>query len=671
MITRVADHHRASLSVIVAILFITVLVGVAGGGRDALAQGKPLLIEGKQTLYQRILTYPGASIHAAAGDTTGTPVPAMSSFYVYERRNVAGADWLLVGAADDGITAGWIDGRQTVAWKQQLALAFTNPAQRDRTLIFRNQQDLEAVINAKDPGAAAGALRQRIAGGSTPDDFPVVAQEPETFIDIQHQFYLLPILDAKETMTGAGYEMRELHLASITGGVEAGKEPAAPSLSAPDTDNMLRNFSAAVVFVIDSTQSMGPYIDQTKKVVTGIYDQIQKQDTGATVKFGLVAFRSKTKENTDIEYLTKVFVDPSQATGKDSFLESVKKLAPANASTARFSEDSYAGVVAALNDIDWSAFGGRYIVLITDAGALEGKDEYSSTGMNGEQVRLLAQERGVAIYTVHLLTPEGASNHKEAEAQYGALSKNSETSRPLLYPVEGGNVDQFGKVIGVLSQAIVEQVKTANAGGLSPAGVQTAPASTDDATRIKSDVAAVGYAMQLAYLGRLAKTTTPEFVDAWASDRDFAKPDVATMDVRVLLTKRQLSDLQQVLRTVLDVGKTKQLDPAGFFDAIRSAAATVSRDPTKLKDPNAVRLGDLGLLDEYLSDLPYKSKVMSIDQDIWQSWSISEQQYFLDEIERKLAMYQQFNDDVDSWVKLAPNAPASEAVYPVPLDAMP
>ena len=68
---------------------------------------------------------------------------------------------------------------------------------------------------------------------------------------------------------------------------------------------------------------------------------------------------------------------------------------------------------------------------------------------------------------------------------------------------------------------------------------------------------------------------------------------------------------------------------------------------------------------------PYKSKFTGIDQDTWQSWSISEQQAFLDEIERKLAMYQQFNDDADSWVKLAPNAPASEAVYPVPLDAMP
>ena len=663
MITSIARLLGAAL--------VSLAASVIAPAGDALAQAKPLLIEGKQTLYQRVLTYPGATLHAQPADANGTPVPAMSSFYVYERQNAAGGEWLLVGPADDGTTEGWIDGKQSVAWKQQLGLAFTKSAQRDRTLIFRNQKELEDVINAEDPAAVADALRAEIAKGSTPDDFKVIAQEPDTFIDIQHQFYLLPILDAKETMNAAGNEMRELHLASITGGVEAMAEPPAPAV--PELEDMLRNFSAAVVFVIDSTKSMGPYIEQTKNVVTGIYDRIQKEDIGANVKFGLVAFRSRTKDKSELDYLSRVFVDPNDAVGKGGFLDSVKSLAPASASTARFSEDAFAGVVTALNDIDWQTFGGRYIVLITDAGALEGNDEYSSTGMDGDQVRLLAQERGTAIYTVHLLTPEGKGNHKDAEAQYSVLSQNAETSQPLLYPVEGGDVGQFGKVISILADAIVDQVRTANAAGLPPVGAPPPPPAepTDDAARIQSDVAAVGYAMQLAYLGRLAKTTTPEFVDCWAADRDFAQPTVATMDVRVLLTKRQLSDLQQVLRTVLDVGKTKQLEPEGFFEAIRSAAATVSRDPAKLKDPNAVRLGDLGLMDEYLDDLPYKSKFTSIDQDTWQSWSISEQQAFLDEIERKLAMYQQFNDDADSWVKLAPNAPASEAVYPVPLDAMP
>ena len=57
-------------------------------------------------------------------------------------------------------------------------------------------------------------------------------------------------------MNAAGNEMRELHLASITGGVEAMAEPAAPAV--PEFEDMLRNFSAAVVFVIEFHQVDGP-----------------------------------------------------------------------------------------------------------------------------------------------------------------------------------------------------------------------------------------------------------------------------------------------------------------------------------------------------------------------------------------------------------------------------
>ena len=155
----------------------------------------------------------------------------------------------------------------------------------------------------------------------------------------------------------------------------ASAQAESPAPAVPELEDMLRNFSAAVVFVIDSTKSMGPYIEQTKNVVTGIYDRIQKEDIGANVKFGLVAFRSRTKDKSELDYLSKVFIDPNDAGGKGGFLESVKSLAPASASTARFSEDAFAGVVTALNDIDWQTFGGRYVVLITDAGALQGNDE--------------------------------------------------------------------------------------------------------------------------------------------------------------------------------------------------------------------------------------------------------------------------------------------------------
>ncbi|MEX5669633.1 serine/threonine protein kinase, partial [Pseudomonas neuropathica] len=83
---------------------------------------------------------------------------------------------------------------------------------------------------------------------------------------------------------------------------------------------------------------------------------------------------------------------------------------------------SYAGVMQAIDKVDWSPFGARYVVLITDAGALDGDDKLSGTGLNAEQVRIEASNPGVAIYTLHLKTAAGAKDHANAEAQYQALS---------------------------------------------------------------------------------------------------------------------------------------------------------------------------------------------------------------------------------------------------------
>lgn len=660
--------YRLGRLVVIGLLLLGAAITMGSPTGLADAPRKPLLQQGKKTIYERVLTQPGASLQTAPGQSGGKALPAMSILYVYARQDVGGASWIEVGPNADGKTVGWVAEQETLPWKQQLTLAFTNPAGRDRGLMFGQRDALDKLLMADKPGEEAAKLRQVIASGNVPDDFPVIAMEPQNYIDISKQFYLLPILEAQDAAMGAGYPVRELHIASVPADPTAGKAKETPQSSEAD---MLSNFTAGVVFVIDSTKSMDPYIDRTRQAVEKMYDQIQGKMVGSRAKFGLVAFRAGAQKDKAIGYTAKVFVDPNKATDKKTFLAAVKGLSAAKVSTPRFSEDSYAGIITALNDIDWSNFGARYIILVTDAGALDGSDEYSSTKLNADQVRLFAQERGVAVYTLHLLTKEGASNHATAESQYKTVSSYPNLSKPLYYPIAEGSVTQFGKVVDLLSQAIVEQVAAASSGKAAIGAEAPSDNGNSVESQVQADTAAVSYAMRLAYLGRVAKTTAPKLVQAWTVDRDFAKPDVATMDVRVLLTKNQLSDLQQVLKTVLDVGKAKQLDPTGFFDAIRSAAAALGRDPAKLKDPNATKLGQLGLIGEYIDDLPYKSKVMGIDQDIWQSWSISEQQFFLDEIERKLALYQKINDDADRWVALSPNAPASEYVYPIPIDALP
>lgn len=627
------------------------------------ADKKPLLMEGKKTLYQRVLAQPDAQLYSKPGATDGKPVPAMSIYYVYARQDSGGASWLQVGPAADGKTVGWIPATGTLDWKQQIVLTFTNPSNRDPALMFDTADNLEKVLNADDPGKAAGDLRKTIAGGNLPADFPVIATEPNKYIDFTKQFYLLPILDAKEQMTQAGFNTTELQLASLPAvAVDAKQQPPA----APSDAEMLQNFTAGVVFVIDSTKSMGPYIQRTREAVEKLYEDIGGKSVSSKVAFGLVAFRAGGKE-AGIDYTSKVFVDPNKAVDKASFMNAVKDLTAATVSTPRFDEDSLAGVMSALKEIDWSRFGARYIVLITDAGPLSGNDPVSSTKMNADQVRLYAKDQGAAIYTLHLLTPAGAKDHAGAKQQYEILSTYPGVAKPLYYPIADGSVDKLGTAVELLSDAVVKQIEDASS-GKTTIGAEPAPTAKSD---IEADTAAVGYAMRLAYLGRAAKTTAPKLVQSWMIDRDFAKPTVATVDVRVLLTKAQLSDLQQTLKGVLDAAHEKQFDPAGFYDAVKSVAAALGRDPAKLQDPKATSLSQMGLLGEYVEGLPYKSAVLNIDEDTWKSWPIAQQNFFLDELERKMALYKAYNADVDRWVKLNPDAPASEDVYPVPLDALP
>ncbi|WP_245183793.1 vWA domain-containing protein [Haematospirillum sp. H1815] len=657
--------YRASVRML---MFFTVILCV-GQALTAYARS-PLIMPGKTTLYERVLTRPGTVLKRSPGDGPGMQQPALTRFYVYDRKIIGDVPWLEVGLTANGQVDGWVEAGFTLPWKQQLTLAFTNPSGRERALLFRDRDSLASVVEADQPALRIDPLRKAVlAGGHDPH---IVSVEPENYVDLASHFYLLPILQAEETFSGHGHRVRMLEIASVSR--DGGKAVAAPTPS-PGGVSALRNFTAAVVFVIDSTVSMGPYIDRTREAVRRIYGHIEKAGLLDQVRFGMIAFRSNVDRTPELDYVSKVFADPSEVRSGKEFLDRVADLKAATVSSARFSEDAYAGIMTAVERIQWSSFGGRYVILITDAGALRGQDPLSSTRLDAAQVRLEAQHRGLAVYALHLKTPAGKANHAEAEAQYKDLTRHPLLQRPLYYPVESGAVDVFGAMVDALGDAIVEQVGAARRGESVPGAARTADPgyvqSGGSLSRVRQDAAMLGHAMQLAWLGRTEGTQAPPLFSAWIADRDLEHPEIPTTEVRVLLTRNQLSDLRQVLQTISTAGQAAQLSPGDFFAQLRSVAATLGRDPNIVKRDKARRLADLGLLGEYLDDLPYRSKVLDLDQQTWSSWSISQQQAFLDEIERKLRLYQVYNDDVSRWVSLDGGLDPGEAVYPVPLDAMP
>ena len=640
------------------------------------ADDKPLIQEGKKTLFQRVLTTPGCTLSSSAGGEPGAAQPTFSRFYVYERAQAANAQWLKVGPDSYGKTIGWLPASCTTDWKMQLTLAFTNPANRDRLMFFKDRATLEGILDAPDPVSQVAPLRAKLKQGTLAPG--VLAQEPEYFVDLHKQFYLLPVLSGEEVMTEEGFRTRLLNVASVSKAED--KPVQAGAANAPDAGavktSQLKEFSAAVVFVIDSTISMDPYIDRTREAIRKVYKQIESENLGNQVKFGLVAFRSNTQAVPGLEYVTKMYADPNKVTGSEDFLAKVADLKQAKVSSKSFDEDSYAGVMHSIEKVDWSQFGARYVVLITDAGALEGDDKLSSTGLSADQVRLEAANPGVAIYTLHLKTPAGIKDHGKAEAQYQNLSTYPGTNTSLYYPVNAGDVQAFGQKVDALAGAITAQVKAAYMGddaiGSALNAKQDVAAQKDPAEqKMLDDAALIGHAMQLAYLGEKTNSQAPPVFEAWITDRDLIKQNIPTTDVRVLLTKAQLSDLSDVMKQILDAANEGLISPTEMFDRLRSVAATMGADPNQLKQNGNAKLADMGVLGEYLEDLPYQSEVLNLDEETWKSWDGLAQERFIRNLSTKLRHYQRYNADVDRWVALAKDSDARDNVYPVPLEMMP
>ena len=631
---------------------------------------RPLLIPGKQALFQRVVTHPGARLFAFAGDSAPVLqkwVIPFTVFYVYQRAPVDGTEWLEVGYSSTGGVDGWVKGPKVSEWRQSLTLEFTERTGRQPVLFFKNMQELEKVASSADPGKTAAQIISKfsaIKSGSMPRpaDFPILATEPAEEAISRQRFYLMPIFQAVELFEGVKF----LELASIDPG--SGKLP---------DDFDLRT---GIVFVIDTTISMKPYIDRIRKAVRKIYDAIESADLADKVAFGLVAFRNSTKKTPALEYVSKVLSDFKDGSERVQFERSLAGAEEAKASTHSFNEDAFAGLKTAIEDLNWEPYQSRLVFLISDAGAIRNDDPYSSTGMNEAEIADMAAAKGVKVFALHLKTPAGKNmrpnNHIYAESQYRALTRHLDSIIGDLYvPIEASQtadgVREFGRVVEGVAGQMVELVKATAAGDRLQLPAQLLPTLGDAAKGAARKAAIFGYAMQLDFLGRRGGVQAPEVVTSWVSDMDLARPDTPTFRVTVLLTKNQLSDLHQRLKVILDQAqRTKRTGARDFFQSILSAAAQTSRDPAQFRKSPNQNLGQLGFLAEFLDDLPYRSSIMRLTEEDWYRLSVGEQQAIVDDLKSKIRRYEQYHNDVANWVSLGDVDPG-DSVYRVPLSMMP
>ncbi|MBU4636629.1 protein kinase [Pseudomonas chlororaphis subsp. aurantiaca] len=615
---------------------------------------RPLLMPGKKTLFQRVLSKPGAQVSGQPGAApSGAALPAFSVLYVYQRKAVAGGSWLEVGAASDGQRDGWLPAEQVSDWKQSLVLKFTERSGRSPVMFLREQSSLERFL--ADTAQARAALHKAQNEGSV--DPQIVALEPVASAIPQDQFYLLPIFQARESFDANGQPVQLLNVASIDpGNTPQGKAEGAAKAGSDA-------FRTAIVLVVDTSVSMQPYIDRVRQVVQALHRQIADRGDLDSVSFGLVGFRSNVEKTPGLEYVAQTLVSLEEGRDPQRFLELAGQVKAAQVSSHAFNEDAFAGVMEAVEGMDWSPYAGRLILLVTDAGALRKNDPLGRTQMNEAEVREAALSKQIKIYALHLRTEAGRKNHGFAEQQYRSLTADANPQIGDLYiPVAGGDVARFGDTVAEIGSVFADRVHQARNNQLpSLPSLQGTPSVASKAT-------AIGYAMQMDFLGRQSAVRAPQLITAWTSDHDLTNPSLPAFQVCVLLTKLQLNDLQQSLKLIVDAARRTQTSPKDFFQEIASASAHMSRDPTRLKQGGNLVEG--GILGEYLDGLPYRSKSLTMTQDLWLSLSVAEQQDFIDELESKIRLYETFHNDIANWVRFGEAQPG-DALYRVPLATLP
>ncbi|GHG98425.1 vWA domain-containing protein [Pseudodonghicola xiamenensis] len=638
---------------------VTLLISLMEGVVPVASQAQtPLIMEGKSTLYQRVLVREGSPRYAAPGTSGGGSVLSLQALWVYGRQE----GWVQVGPDDGGAGLFWLPETAVIDWKQNIVATFEGSENVGRVLFFKDFDSAYDVVESEEPGYDAGQLRQeaQIAErGGAPSE-TLVALGPRELVDLRKNLYVMPILESEEAVFENGAFVNLLKVA-VARAAPADRALIAP---APQGEGAIReNYRAAVVFVVDTTVSMQPYINATRDALEDIFDQVSRSNAGDVISFGLIGYRDNLKAAPGLEYDAKTFVNLQDGQSPQKFREGISRMAEARESSVNFREDAYAGVDYALSAMNWEGFGARFIVLVTDAGPREANDKLSTTGLSAAGLNSIVRERlGAAIAVMHLRTPRGKNDHASAEAAYRELTSLPNLP-PLYFPIEKGDPDKYRDSARGVAQLIVDQV----VGFRGPPGDAPEPRGADD-----SPLASVGRSMQLAYLGTQTRVRAPDVFEAVVADRDFERTGLKPLSIRLLISKLELSDLEQALRLIIEKAEENVIDPDKFFAQVLGAAADMSRRPEQIAGRATGSLAQAVAIDEYLDGLPYKSRIMAITEDDWVRMSISEQQTVVNELYEKIERYRRYNEATDAWVDyMGAGSDAATLVYPMPLDDLP
>ncbi|MDR2352216.1 MAG: VWA domain-containing protein [Deltaproteobacteria bacterium] len=650
-------------------------------------------MENKKTLYQRVIIRPAAKAYTTMRQfNSDTPIEldAFSVYYVYQLLRDSHDVYYLIGPGTGGDNLVWVSGNDVLPWHQSEVAVLGERSGREPLLFFHDQQFDFLVKMVGEPGLSQKLnelsqefQRYRKKEGMTyPDSFPVRGMEPpdtEGAVS-RNRFYIMPIFEKRPSETQEGLNF--LKVATIDPGKNYLTLTARGLNTSPKTTKKI-----GIAFVIDTTKSMGPYIESTRQISRRIYDSLDEDENAQNISLAFVAFRSSVDATPAIQYTTQLVTDFTSLNDRNSFEDALTRVNASDISTHSFNEDSFAGLIDAVKDLSWNSLDGGIIIMLTDAGPLELLDPYRSSNHTAESLKTLIETSysncRIEVIVIHLQTPEGAFNHSYARKAYNPLlfsaggldsylpleiSRTSNATQ-LFENITNDFVNIFQMIINPEHPHRGEVMETSNE--------EIYNETLTPEEKNKRLAALIGYSYYLDYLGREEETSIPFVVDSWITDLDLHRLDqehpefVQTLDICVLLTRQQLDTLSKVLTALLEETK-KSYDShttLNLFNALQSASSRLTRDPNDFVQNEDTPLSEMLIISEFLEGLPYKTRILTFNQRSWDAMMPLDRDIFIAELEAKLKQYQLFDSHLEGWGQFATDE--LDHVYRVPLSALP
>ncbi len=568
---------------------------------------------------------------------------------------------------------GWMRAVDIMHWRNALAVAYSHPGSGDSArkpvLGFKKLTALRQLVESDTRIDLAKKKYQQLDAGQLPDDV-IIRENPGEFLDIDEKFYLFPVIDWAEVEL---FDDPARYL-NLVAAVPQSRATVPGEYTLRETDLHLETTEKAhrerlsdllvdVVFAVDMTGSMGPYINMTMQTVQDLAIGLAgNPEVADKIRFGLVGYRDDPRARRSNEFASRVFTP--QLVDANQLVQIISQDAVAKEGDPGWEEEVFAGMRDAVN-ASWRAESVRLIILIGDASANPAGHARNTTGLDAAGIRRQATDVNASVITIYLENERVRSDWSVAAAQFSEMALNPGSEQSDFMSISAFDANDYRRALkDILSKfrLSLDRIVAGDIGGLKK--VLDAGGPADGAGGIAQRVLRNAL---VDYLGNEAEP--PRDVAFWVFDRDVIEPEKPALSIRVMIQKHQLDSLVRALEQILSALRNNQITENGFMKTLQAIVSQSITDADRLNFTDASNLSETQLLPRWIENLPYKSKVQKLSDAQFAAMTPDARASLEREIDSLLSLYRDILSRPARWVKL--NEKESGVVYPLPIGNLP